>query len=209
MGGAQGSRVLASVRSTLSSRRANAGSAAPGSPVPRGRLLEDRNVQRLLRHHLLQPAVLLLQTLQPAGLLRLQTPIYPQPPVVGPLGLIRQSEKRGRLSPPSQTIIGGVRLGPEAPGAWWLSRSSKPLLRADAAPGGGFDSHALPPPAKGGSKVRTCERVNLRTVPCSTAPPLLCTSVPGHPLRPVPCHPAWYHLLCDTGSTPHFRWRSR
>ncbi len=38
-----------------------------------------------------------------------------------------------------------ARLQAEAQGARWLSRSSKPLPRADAASGGGFDSHALPP----------------------------------------------------------------
>src|SRR5664280_519913 len=61
-------------------------SAAPGSPVSRGRLLEDRDVQRLLRHDLLQPAVLLLQALEPPRLLDLQAPVHLPPPVIGLLG---------------------------------------------------------------------------------------------------------------------------
>src|SRR6266496_2799507 len=54
---------------------------APGSPVSPLQILEQRDVQRLLGHVLLQPAVLLLQSLQPLRLVLLQGAVLDPPTI--------------------------------------------------------------------------------------------------------------------------------
>jgi hypothetical protein len=60
-------------------------SASPGSGVSRGRLLQDRIVQRQISHQLLQPAILSLQLLEPLSLVHMKTSILLLPPLVGVL----------------------------------------------------------------------------------------------------------------------------
>jgi len=61
------------------------GACAPGLEVSPGRLLQNRYVQSLIGHDLLQPSILTLQILQSLRLVYLQTPVLPTPPVVGML----------------------------------------------------------------------------------------------------------------------------
>ena len=58
----------------------------PGSEVSLRNFLQDRKIQLLFRHNLLEPDVLLLELLQPLRLVQLQPPVLASPPVVGVLG---------------------------------------------------------------------------------------------------------------------------
>src|SRR6185369_5447863 len=61
-----------------------------------------------------------------------------------------------------------ARMPPEALGGWCLLRSSKPLSGAGCGVGGGFDSHALPPPAyndQGEAKAAATPPSTFRRIP--------------------------------------------
>jgi hypothetical protein len=69
------------------------GAAAAGSEVSLRGLPQDRDVQRLIRDPLLQPGVLPLEFLQPAGLVDAQ-PAVLAPPSNGMDCPLRRGEKR-------------------------------------------------------------------------------------------------------------------
>ena len=52
----------------------------------RRHFLQDRQVELFFRHQLLEPDILLLQLLELPGLVELQSPVFPSPPIVSVLG---------------------------------------------------------------------------------------------------------------------------
>ena len=98
-------RHAARTRRTLSSHAQSPGAAAPGSEFPLGDILQNLDVQLLVRHQALQPGVLLLQIHKPLHRVRVYRPVLGPPPVQRHLGHPQRPRHLGKRRALGQGLV--------------------------------------------------------------------------------------------------------